>query len=337
MALSSSEAITRRGRGRGFEYFYPTGNKVGCARTLRRVQRLVIPPQWSHVLINTDATARVQAEGLDRQCRRQYIYHPQWVAQQQQRKFQGLIKFGEELPTFREFCWARVRADNWSLARSAALVCLLLDHTGLRAGNQQYTKANQTFGLTTLRRRHLQREDNTVTLNFTGKHGQQREVEIDDKRLADLVCASAEKQGYALFRYRCEGRWQDITSDDVNAFIHQYLGEKYSCKDFRTWSASRYAVHSLPAIHQILERNQRRKWSPTLTQHVAKMLGNTPQICRKYYLHPKLIETIEVPGERQGLISSVDEIMNGNGAQECSLTAIERLLMEVISKKSLTE
>ncbi|GGW87714.1 DNA topoisomerase IB [Alteromonas halophila] len=331
MALSENEAIRRCKRGRGFEYFYATGNKVGCRRTLQRIKRLVIPPQWQQVLINPKPSARIQAEGLDRKHRRQYIYHPSWHEQQQQQKFSDMTDFGRCLPEFRQHCWQLLKREQWTLKRSAALACLLLDHTGLRAGNRQYTQSNQTYGLTTLRRRHLHQEGDRIRLRFTGKHHRERDVVIDDPALADLVCESAEKQGYALFRYQADGHWHDIDSDDVNAFIHTHLSDRFSCKDFRTWSASRFAVHSLPVVNSSLQQNVRRKWSPTLTQHVADMLGNTPQICRKYYLHPKLITAIESPRQRKQLLSEVGEIMHDKRGYKHALSSLEKVLIQVIS------
>lgn len=326
--------ITRKRAGRGFAYYYESGNKITSERVLRRIKKLVIPPNWQAVQIARCPSADLQATGIDAKGRKQYLYHENWHRQRQQEKFNKLPAFGARLPEFRTQCWHWVEGSDWSLERSLALVCLLLDHTGLRAGNRQYTQQNQTYGLTTLRRKHFVEDDDTVRLTFVGKHNKARDVSIDDPRLAELVSECAEARGYALFRYTdSQGRWHDIDSDDVNSFIHEHMGEQYSCKDFRTWAASRYALFSLPSLEQQMANNRRRKWPATLTRHVAAMLGNTPSVCRQYYLHPKLYEGVESENKRGRLLQLVRNSITEDTLNDHTIAATEKLLAQVISSE----
>ncbi|AXR06450.1 DNA topoisomerase IB [Salinimonas sediminis] len=323
--------IRRVRRGKGFEYFYPSGRKISGQRVIQRIAKLGIPPRWQDVRIAQDKDADLQATGYDMKGRKQYIYHTEWHARQQQAKFSRLAEFGQALPAFREYCWSHVNQQKWREDKTLALVCLLLDHTGLRAGNRQYTTQNNTHGLTTLRRKHVQHDDSATRLSFIGKHNKPRDVEIDDPRLAELVAQSAEAQGYALFRYEDgQGQWHDVDSDDVNSFIHQHLGEAFSCKDFRTWGASRFGLFSLPDVDLIVRENSRRSWPATLTSHVAKMLGNTPAVCRQYYLHPQLVKLVENDQPRVKTIDEVRRIVEKQGLSDASVSATEKLLHSII-------
>ena len=323
--------IERKRVGRGFAYYYDSGRKVTSQRVLKRIDKLVVPPNWKNVRIARSASADLQAVGFDAKNRKQYIYHEQWHKKRQQEKFKRLSEFGIALPEFRKRCWDWVEQSDWTPQRSLALICLLLDHTGLRAGNRQYTRKNNTFGLTTLRRKHFVHDEQGVHLAFVGKHNKPRDVTVDDPRLAELVSQSAEARGYALFRYTDDnGQWHDIDSDDVNAFIHENLDPQFSAKDFRTWTASRYALLSLPELEAILQKQRQRKWSTTLTKHVAQMLGNTPSVCRQYYLHPKLYETVDNAEKRRYLLEQTKGCIPGELIDDQAIGAIEKVLFEVI-------
>ena len=324
--------IRRTKQGKEFSYFYVSGRKLANQRALKRINKLAIPPNWQDVRIAHEATADLQATGYDIKGRKQYIYHQNWQKTRQEEKFNKLIQFADVLPDFRKACWSLVDVPGWKKEKSLALVCLMLDHTGLRAGNKYYTQQNQTFGLTTLRRQHLDKEGQSVSFSFTGKHGKDRHVNISDPRLAELVCDSAQAQGNAIFRYKdTDGRWQDVDSGDVNQFIHSHAGEEFTCKDFRTWGASRYGVASLPDIEQVYLGNKRRRWDTTFVKHIASMLGNTPAICRQYYIHPKLISTFEDEKQRQEALIELDGLKSKNSAAHASLNQLERYLTQIIS------
>ncbi|MCW8108598.1 DNA topoisomerase IB [Alteromonas ponticola] len=329
---SVSLDILRKRRGKGFEYFYESGKKVTDKKLLKRIDGLVIPPIWKNVQISRSPTQHLQAVGYDTKGRKQYLYHENWHKARQQEKFAKLSDFGSGLPEFRKYCWSHVHEQQWTMDKTLSLVTLLLDHTGLRAGNRQYTEQNNTYGITTLRRKHVYTDGGAVRLNFIGKHNKDRNVEIENPQLADLVSQSAEQRGYALFRFMDdEGRWHDVDSDDVNHFIHTHLGNDYSCKDFRTWAACRFGLFSLPSIKEMVSQSPRRKWSTTLTKHVASMLGNTPAVCQQYYLHPKLYEVVESRSERETIIRRVAEYAPENILHDNAVSATERLLSQIIA------
>ncbi|QCZ93616.1 DNA topoisomerase IB [Salinimonas iocasae] len=334
--MADSElGIIRKRRGKGFEYFYVSGRKVQSGRVLDRLSKLVIPPNWQNVRIATNPSDNLQATGYDAKNRKQYIYHPKWHEQQQALKFERLSGFGSVLPEFRQYCWGKVEKDDWTPEKTLSLICLLLDHTGLRIGNRNYTQQNNTYGLTTLRRKHVQQDDDHVTLSFVGKHNKPRNVEVEDGKLADLVAQSAQERGYALFRYEDRaGRWHDIDSDDVNQFIHDRLGAEYSCKDFRTWGASRFALFSMPEVALKVKENKRRSWPATLTSHVASMLGNTPTVCRQYYLHPNIYSIVEKDTSRAPLITTMSDIVDELGLSDASVSETEKVLGQIIGKQS---
>ncbi len=327
-------AIKRLNCGRkGFYYRYVNGRKVNGTRVLRRIAKLVIPPNWREVRISRDAKASIQAVGYDEKNRKQYIYHPQWHAHQQAAKFDRLLAFGQALPAFRERCLTLISKPSWTLSRACALVCLLLDYTGARVGNAQYSKQNNTYGLTTLRRKHVQSQcDDSVELSYVGKHGKPRTLKINDPKLAALVCDCAQQQGYCLFRYQDGNKqWHDVTSEDVNQFIHEELGEDYSCKDFRTWASSRLALIYLPDIVDEVFTSTRKKWEPTLSKRVSRALGNTPTVCRQYYIHPKLFSIKDDAEQCKKLADQVKLQLTQEFTELAHLSPIEKLLIDVIS------
>lgn len=324
--------IVRHRCGRGFRYEYLSGRPVKCERTLKRIENLVVPPNWQKVMLSRNATSDLQAVGEDNKGRKQYIYHKNWHKRRQKEKFEKLREFGDQLPEFRQFCRDKIKDEGWNRDKTLSLICLLLDHTGLRAGNRVYSETNATFGITTLRRRHLEREGDIVHLRFTGKHSKPRDVEVIDSELADLVGQSAEQPGYALFRFLDDSRkWHDVSSCDVNEYIHENLGESFSCKDFRTWGASRYALTSLPEIGNELLRNSRKRWDTTLVKKVAKMLGNTPSVCRQYYLHPKLFSELKEENRRTIVLNEIKQIMDGKTNYDNRILKVEARMQQIIS------
>ena len=316
-----------------FYYRYSSGKKVTGERVIKRIRKLVVPPNWRDTVISRDSKASVQAVGYDEKGRKQYIYHDKWHEQQQVEKFERLVAFGRALPEFREYCLSAISQPSWTLERACALVCLLLDYTGARVGNTQYSKENNTYGLTTLRRKHVQLQcDDSVELAHVGKHGKPRTLKVNDPELAMLVCDCAQQQGYCLFRYQDTSKhWHDVTSEDVNAFIHKKLGEAYSCKDFRTWASSRFALINLPYVFDEVNRSKTKKWVSTLSKVVAAELGNTPSVCRKYYIHPKLFAVQKDDKACKKLIDHVRSLNDEDCRQVAHLMPIEKLLLDVIS------
>lgn len=315
-------SITRKPRGRGFEYFDKNRLKIRSRGFLRYVKNLAIPPMWQDVGISTDQQYRIQAIGYDVKKRKQYIYHPDWVAQQQAQKFAKLLDFSQALPHMRGLILKNSEQPTWNIEKVAALATRILDETGIRIGNKQYSQQNETFGLTTLRRKHLNSSDDFIELDFKGKHGQRRRVTIEDTQLVSLIESSAEKPGYSLLRYKESGKWYDLTSDEVNQYIRSISGADFTSKDFRTWAGTRLAVEYAAECEYIVSQYPRKRFKSTLVKKVAGALGNTPAICEKYYIHPKVLEyLIAMDKKGQSVGPCPHAISNTSELSECEQLA----------------
>jgi len=286
--------ITRRKRGRGYEYFDENGEKIRNAKLLERLKALVIPPMWEKVRICSWDNGHIQATGRDGKGRKQYIYHPDWEKQRQEAKFMKMKAFGEALPAAREAALSALQPKGWSRQKIMALMFMVLDETGIRIGNSYYADHNDTYGLSTLRRKHLSIEDNVLFFEYTGKSNKKRQVQIEDDALIEHIKRAAEMPGYEIFRYQ-KGRnqWESVDSEDVNAYIQQLMGDQFYSKDFRTWVASRLAVKYYPEAVRQQRENPRKKLVNTLVKLVAQELGNTEQVCRTYYIHPTVLQLVE--------------------------------------------
>ncbi|MFC4701332.1 DNA topoisomerase IB [Glaciecola siphonariae] len=331
--IEDASFITRKRWGKGFQYFDSNNRKIHCRRQLKRIKALVIPPMWDDVLIATESSAKIQASGRDAKGRKQYIYSEQWQRQQQAAKFGKLPEFAAKLPDMRQYCHKQLQQTQWTPEKVLSLMVLVLDDTGIRIGNKHYAQHNKTYGLSTLRRKHIVEHDDGISLEFTGKSGKQRCVTIDDECLAKHVQQASEQPGYALFRYRENASaWSDVSSDEVNAFIKSQMGEAFTCKDFRTWTASCLAVEYYVEMQQNNKRTDSAKSGNTkpinkIVKKVAKSLGNTPAICREYYIHPKILSAIEDDAiSTETLRTNNDEDNNSSYA----LSAAERTVLRII-------
>lgn len=284
--------ITRLKRGRGFEYFYCSGRKLRCKRTLKQIRLLTVPPMWNDVRISECRTSDVQAVGFDAKGRKQYIYHPNWHKRRQAEKFERLLTFAKSLPKIRDQYERDISLDDWSFQHVCAIATYVLDSTGIRVGSQGYTKQNETYGLTTLRRRHLKTDNNLARLQFIGKHNKERSIDINDDTLSELINRCAELPGYSLFRYKQQGTWQDLSSDELNEYIQNISESIFSSKYFRTWKGTRLAVEYALECDASASEHTRKKFKSTLVKAVASDLGNTPSVCETYYIHPLVLETL---------------------------------------------
>ena len=271
------------------------GNVCEDSELLERVAHLVIPPQWSEVWISADPNGHMQVTGRDARGRKQYIYHPDYVAFRQRAKFSKLVAFGERLPALRRHVDAELRRRTWDRERMLALAVKLLDRAHLRVGSRRYCEENATYGLTTLRRRHVKANGKKLQLCFQGKSGKSRKITIDDGRLRRLVREVSELPGYELFRYRDENDdLQHLDSADVNEYLQELMGDNFSAKDFRTWAGTTLAVQRYPQVLAEYEEHGRRgKLTTRLVKAVAKELGNTVSVCREYYIHPSILSLAE--------------------------------------------
>jgi DNA topoisomerase-1 len=283
--------ITRRRRGERFVYDGPDGRRVRDAETLVRIRALAIPPAWTDVWICPIPNGHIQATGRDARGRKQYRYHARWREVRDENKYDRMIEVGEALPGIRE------RVDN-DLGRSGlprekvlAAVVRLLELTFLRVGNEEYARLNRSFGLTTLRDRHVAIEGSRIGFRFRGKSGKVHESDIRDRRLARIVRACQDLPGQTLFQYVDDaGERQTIGSDDVNAYLREVSGEDITAKDFRTWAGTVLAFRALCALDPAASDTDAKRNLVAAIKEVAGQLGNTPAVCRKSYVHPDVIE-----------------------------------------------
>ncbi|MEO9891036.1 DNA topoisomerase IB [Aurantibacter sp.] len=290
----SAMAITRRKYGRGFAYYYENGKKIKNKEVLKRLRKLVIPPMWTNVLICRFDDGHVQAVGRDLKGRKQYIYHSVYGKVRQEEKFKRMLDFVDKLPKIRKKARKDLNSNVWNKKKVLALIIMILDEYGIRIGNKQYRNRNETFGLSTLRRKHLSIEKEELVFTFKGKSNKIREVHIDDDELIPFIKKAADMPGYEIFRYRNDhGTYQDVDSDDVNNYISKYMAPEFSSKDFRTWAGSRLAIEFYPKALTNQKKKSRRKFSNIVIKMVAEELGNTPTVCRNYYVHPAIFDVID--------------------------------------------
>lgn len=283
--------VMRKRWGRGFTYLTPGGEHVQERETRERFENLVIPPAWKEVWISLDPNAHLQVTGRDAEGRKQYIYHPEWERARNSIKFSRTVAFGRMLADLRKRCEREMRSEVLSREKVLAAVIFLLDKTLIRIGNQAYAERNDSFGLTTLRDRHVEFADTSCTFTFTGKSGKEQHVRLDDQRLARVVRRCRDVPGYELFQYYGDdGQRGTIDSSDVNDFLKSVTGENFSAKDFRTWGASVHAAVHLHSLEMPETEKESEKQIVEMIKQVAEELGNTPAVCRDYYIHPHIIE-----------------------------------------------
>jgi DNA topoisomerase I len=284
--------IQRLRRGEHFSYRDTSGRTLRDAATLQRIRALAIPPAYTQVWICPRADGHLQATGRDARGRKQYRYHPAFRALREASKFDRLAAFGRALPRLRQRVAAELDAAAGSTTPTRAAVIAtivrLLDTTFVRVGNDEYARTNQSFGLTTLRRRHAGVKGSVLRLSFRGKSGRQHEVQIDDARVARVVRRCQALPGQELFRFvDAQGAVHGVGSGDVNDFLEEVTGERFTAKDFRTWHGS---VQALALLCEAGTRApQERLHLPPVIAEVARRLGNTAAVCRKAYIHPQVL------------------------------------------------
>lgn len=274
----------------GFDYFDASGAPVDDPEVLDRIRHLAIPPAWTEVWICADPNGHIQATGRDKRGRKQYRYHPRWREHRDSAKYDRMAAFGRALPRLR----ARVDKDlglkGMPREKVLAAVVRLLELTLIRVGNDEYAKKNRSFGLTTLRKRHVDVHGAGVVFEFRGKSGKQHRTLLHDARLARVIRGCEELPGQRLFQYVGEdGHTHMVSSNDVNAYIHEAVGEQFTAKDFRTWAGSLLAAQLLAACERAESQTQHKHVVADCVKRVASRLGNTPAVCRSSYIHPEVI------------------------------------------------
>jgi DNA topoisomerase-1 len=319
--VSDSEpGIRRKAAGARFSYFYPDGGKVTDRSTLQRIHEIVIPPAWTDVWICPDADGHIQATGRDQRGRKQYRYHPRWLECRDEAKYSSLAAFARALPAMRAAVEADLRKRSLSWERVVASIIWLLDNTMIRVGNAQYARDNESFGLTTLRGRHVEVEGAKLRFRFKGKSGKQWQLKLVDRRMAKIIRSIQDLPGQQLFQYVDEaGEARLVRSQDVNEYIRDASGGDFSSKDFRTWggtvrAAAIFAQTPLPET----KTGVSRVLNAAIDQ-VAHQLGNTRSVCRSCYIHPGIIDSWqngELPDELAALARSRRKTPRGLDEEE---------------------
>ncbi|HEV7229412.1 DNA topoisomerase IB [Brevundimonas sp.] len=286
--------LTRRRSGTGFTYLDAKGAKVRDEATLARIRALAIPPAWTDVWICPRATGHIQATGRDVKGRKQYRYHADWTAHASGDKFDRLPAFARALPRLRDQVEADLARRGICRVKVTATAVRLLEITLIRVGNAQYAKQNRSYGLTTLHKRHVAAGATALTFAFRGKSGVEHEVRVRDRRLATVIRAVRELPGQQLFKWRAvDGTLCPLTSDDVNAYVREAMGEDFSAKDFRTWAGTVSAARALREMEPPTSATDAKRKITTCVKAVSGLLGNTPTVCRSSYVHPKVFEAFE--------------------------------------------
>ena len=282
--------ISRRRAGRGWSYLDADGALIRDAESLERIRGIVIPPAWTDVWINPNPRGHIQATGRDARGRKQYRYHPRWRASRDETKFSRMVAFGTALPGIRESIAADLGRPGLPREKTLAVVVRLLDESLIRVGNAEYARDNASYGLTTLRDKHVDVEGTTIHFTFRGKSGKLHEVDVRDRRVAGMLKRLQDLPGQHLFQYLDDdGTPQTIDSDDVNAYLHQIAGEGFTAKDFRTWGGTVLAARSLRDLGPFVSEAAMKTNIVAAVDAVAARLGNTRAVCRAAYIHPAVL------------------------------------------------
>ncbi|RRQ50635.1 DNA topoisomerase IB [Maribacter algicola] len=286
-------SILRVRNGKRFNYILHK-KPIQKKRELDRIDRLAIPPAWEDVKISSFENAHLQAIGYDIKSRLQYKYHPIWVKIRNRTKFFKMVHFGESLPKIREQIEIDLSLSGWPRKKVMALILKLMEETHIRIGSQQYAKRNKTYGLSTLRKKHIKFFKEKLRFEFTGKKGKKHKITLRNKRLLSLVSKCEEIPGWELFQFYDEdGIKTSVDSSMVNDYIHEISGHLFTAKDFRTWSGTIIFYETLIELPKATSTKNIKKNILAAFDRTAKELGNTRNVCRKYYVHPLVVKKYE--------------------------------------------
>jgi DNA topoisomerase I len=281
---------TREGRRRPFRYFDAKGRRIRDPEVIERLDSLAIPPAWKDVRISPSPRAKLQATGVDSAGRRQYRYHPEFRAQQEAAKFDELIRFAEKLPDLRLAIAEHLELDSRDPLYVCAVAIRLIDLTWFRVGSDRHTKRSHTYGVTTLSKSHVRVRGTRLTFRFRAKGKAKVRTALVDSELADAVRALLETPGPRLFRYEIDGELCNLTGSRLNDYVQEYMGEAFSCKDFRTWGGTLIAAISLAERGPVEGKTEQKQAVAAVMRKVGERLGNTPAVARNSYVSPAVVE-----------------------------------------------
>jgi DNA topoisomerase I len=291
----STPGITRRRRGRGFEYLDEDGRRITDEGVLARIRELAIPPAWNDVWVCPYPNGHLQATGVDAAGRKQYRYHDDWRARRDQEKFDAMLDFARVLPRMRRRVRRDLRGDDMGRTRVLACATRLLDLGFFRIGGEGYAEENESYGLATLRKEHVRVERDAVVFDYTAKNGTRRVQRISDPIVRDIVATLKRRRGGGeeLLAHREGRRWVDVRSDDINEYVKEATAQQHSAKDFRTWNGTVLAAVALAGAERPESKARRRRAIRAAVETVAEFLGNTPAVSRASYIDPRVIDRYE--------------------------------------------
>ncbi|WP_144282129.1 DNA topoisomerase IB [Chryseobacterium echinoideorum] len=329
---AETAGIIRKKRGKKFQYF-KDGEKIKNKEEITRINKLVIPPAWENVWICALDNGHLQATGLDARKRKQYRYHPLWSALRNHTKFYRMLQFGYALPEIRLHLEKDLALRNFEKRKILALIVSLMQRTNIRIGNNIYEKLYGSFGLTTLKGKHVKIEGQKIRFSFKGKKGVMHDVSLKSKRLAKLIMKCKEIPGKELFQYLDkEGNRHTIDSGMVNEYIKEISGEDFTAKDFRTWSGTVNALIAFKEIGYAENNKEYKKKVKEALEIVAEHLGNTSTVCRKYYVHPLVINLYENNTIKKYL-DELEVIEENDG--KADLTHEEKLVLKILETEKM--
>jgi len=299
---------TRRRRGQSFQYFDTDGKLIQDEARLLRIGRLAIPPAYHDVWICPLPNGHIQATGRDDRSRKQYRYHARWRAIRDENKYDRILTFAAALPKIRRRVQADLKLSELKREKVLAAVLQLLERTFIRVGNEEYARQNKSFGLTTMKDRHVKVRGKKLQFRFRGKGGKEHEIDFMDRRLAKIVRKLQDLPGQDLFQYFDEeGKLCNVTSQDANDYLREITGEDFTAKDFRTWAGTVLTAMALNAQEKFATKKEAKSNLKNAIAAAAKLLRNTPTICRKCYVHPAIVESYLNGNLIEGLQTKLDE------------------------------
>jgi DNA topoisomerase I len=315
---------------RGFFYRYPgTDETVREERVLARIENMKVPPAWKDARIARSPSAKVQAIGYDSASRLQYLYHPTYRERKEREKFERILRFSEVLPRMRHTTSAHLRRKKLDREKVLATMTRLMNAAYFRVGDERYARKNRTYGIATLRRKHLRVEGDTMVFDYTGKWGQVQRKVVTDARLRRIVEECAALPGYEIFKYLDEsGEVRDAKARDLNAYVKEVMGEEFTPKDFRTWAGTLFAAVKLAELGATEDFEQAEKNVLEAVDDVAQRLGNTSDIARASYISPRVIDHYM----EGSVIAYYGELIEEIVAQQEGLTEGEEALLELLNK-----
>ena len=322
----AGQGIRRRRRGRGFSYEDAEGRRIEDAETLERIRALVIPPAWEEVWICPDPLGHIQATGVDAAGRKQYRYHDRWEQRRAARKYEEMREFARSLPRLRRAVARDIGREGMPRERALACAVRLLDLGFFRVGGEEYAETNESYGLATILREHVSMADGELVFDFPAKSGQRRIQSVrDPEAIAAIETMRRRRSGPDdLLAFKAGGAWHDVRSTDVNAYIQETIGEDFSAKDFRTWHGTVLAAVALAGEARPRSQAAGRRTIVAAVADVAAALGNTPAVCRRSYIDPRVFDRY-----RDGV--TIEPVRTRGEMTPRVRTRIERSVLELIS------